>query len=294
MDAAYFVAAFFASFLPARHWSRFPSLPISRAAPLAGVATFIAAALLGIFGFLAYTDGVIRDTGELQIAIAEQQLKGELPETPEVSAGPLAVAMLTPLAFLSLTPSGQLSAYFGTTALVRAIAWVADEPMGDPVLTMLDAVAARGGGRLRTAHQRRTRERQEGAAVPDRLYPASWARLTGVDLVVVASRRRPEWTNGATVVTSDGWFSLGEPFELHTADGLRTVYPLTRQRDADVGRHTVEYELPRLRTKLTTRTARPALFIGRDRASLRVKHLDRSQLAQRAGDAFGVAHRDNL
>ncbi len=244
MDLAYFVAALFASFLPARHWSRFPSLPIHRAGPLAGVATFIAAALLGVFGFLAYTDGVIRDTGELQIAIAEKQVKGELPETTEVSAGPMAVALLSPFAFLLFTPAGQLSAYFGTTALIRTIAWIADDPMGDPVLTMLDAVAARGAGRLRTAHQRRMRERIEGAEVPDRLYPGSWARLNDVDFVVVSSRRKPGWTKGATVITREEWFSLGEPFELRTADGLRTIYPLTRQRDGEVVRHSVEYELP--------------------------------------------------
>ncbi|HUE85972.1 MAG TPA: hypothetical protein VMO26_07815 [Vicinamibacterales bacterium] len=247
MELAYFVAALFASFLPARHWSRLPSLPISRAAPLAGVMAFLAAALLGIVGFLTYTDDVIRNTGALQIAIAERQVKGELPETTAVSAGPMAVALLSPLAFLLFTPAGQLSAYFGATALIRTVAWIADDPMGDPVLTMIDAVAARGTERFSTGHQRRVRERMEGVEVPDRLYPGSWARIKDVDFVIVSSRRKPEWTKGATVITKDAWFSLGEPFELHTIDGLRTIYPLTRHRDGDVVRRSVEYQLPPLR-----------------------------------------------
>lgn len=249
MDLAYFVAALFASFLPARHWQRFPSLPIHRAAPLGGVLTFVAAGLVGVLGFIAYTDGVIRDTGALQIAIAEKQLTGDLPETTVVSVGPMAVALLSPLAFVLLTPAGQLAAYFGATSLIRTITWIADEPIGDPALTVADAVAARTLARLRGSRDRRERQRMEGAHAPDRLYPGSWARLTGVDFVVVSVRRKPGWIKGATIVTPESWFSLGEPFDVHTADGLRTAYPLTRQRDADVVRHTVEYELPPLRER---------------------------------------------
>lgn len=88
----------------------------------------------------------------------------------------------------------------------------------------------------------------DGTAVPDSLYPASWARLTNAD-VVVSSRRKPDWTRGTTIVAQDAWFTLAEPFELHTADGLRTVYPLTRQRDGDVVRHSVSYTLPPLRAR---------------------------------------------
>ena len=31
------------------------------------------------------------------------------------------------------------------------------------------------------------------------------------------------------MITDDGWFTLGEPFDRPTPNGLRTVYPLTLQ-----------------------------------------------------------------
>ena len=248
-----FVAAMFASFLPARHWSRFESLPVDRAAPIAAVVTLIVAGFLGVAGFIRYTDTIARDTGRLTLEIAERQVRGELPESAVVSGGPMAAAMLAPLAFLFLTPAGQLSGYFVFTSLVRAVTWVGGEPMGDPLLTLLDKAMVRVSGRARVAHERHARERLEGAEVPDRLYPGSWARLTGVDFVVVSSRRKPDWAKGTTVVAGEEWFSLGEPFELHTADGLRTVYPLTRQREGEVVRHRITYTLPPLRTRPATK-----------------------------------------
>ena len=47
-------------------------------------------------------------------------------------------------------------------------------------------------------------------------------------------RRLWPWCNicaaaGTWVITNDGWFTLGEPFDRPTPNGLRTVYPLTLQ-----------------------------------------------------------------
>jgi hypothetical protein len=69
-----------------------------------------------------------------------------------------------------------------------------------------------------------------------------------VDYVVVAARRKPGWTKGTWVVTNDGWFTLGEPFDRPMPNGLRTVYPLTLQTSTlEVLRKGVSYELPPLR-----------------------------------------------
>jgi hypothetical protein len=243
-----YVAAMLASFLPARHWSRWP-LPIPQAAPIAGLATAIAAGLLGVAGFIAYTDEVMRYSGDLQIAIAERQLRGELPHDAATSTGPMAVAMLAPLSYLFLTPAGQITGYLVFASLLRTVVWVADEPMGDPVLTLADHVVARVRTRVKRSRQRRTRERLEGAEVPDRLYPGAWAGLTDADFVIVSSRRKAEWRRGATIISGDECFALGDPFDLQTAGGLRTVYPLRRHRMTEVVRHGIPYDLPPLRPR---------------------------------------------
>ena len=101
------------------------------------------------------------------------------------------------------------------------------------------------------------RHRAEGPVVADRLYTGDWAGLEGVDFVVVASRRKPDWTRGTFVITSDKWYTLGDPFDLHLPQGLRTVYPLTEQKVMEVLRRGVAYELPPLFT------ARPRAAAGR-------------------------------
>ena len=65
--------------------------------------------------------------------------------------------------------------------------------------------------------------------------------------MIVAARRKPDWQKGTFVVTSDGWFTLGEPFDRPTPNGLRTIYPLMLQTTPDVVRKAVTYELPPLR-----------------------------------------------
>ena len=67
--------------------------------------------------------------------------------------------------------------------------------------------------------------------------------------MVVAARRKPGWVTGTWVITNDGWFTLGEPFDRPTPNGLRTVYPLTLQTSTlEVLRKGVSYELPPLRS----------------------------------------------
>ncbi|MBI3492782.1 MAG: hypothetical protein HY047_13550 [Acidobacteria bacterium] len=89
----------------------------------------------------------------------------------------------------------------------------------------------------------------QAAFVP---YGMSILTLTGhslgvsADYVVLASRRKAEWTAGATIMTRDQWYRLGEPYDLETPSGLRTAYPLTKFDSVEVVRRGIEYELPRL------------------------------------------------
>jgi len=109
-----------------------------------------------------------------------------------------------------------------------------DQPHGDFILTGLDALLARSRRGAHDVHQRRLRERQEGVEVPDRLYSGEAAGLTGVDFVVVSSRRKPDWTRGRLSSPPTSGTSWAEWFEVRLDRGLRTFYPLTELKTAEV------------------------------------------------------------
>jgi hypothetical protein len=153
---------------------------------------------------------------------------------------------LSPLAFFVATPAGWLTIYLGLTAVVRALAAWFDDPVGDPLLTGLDALQARGRAAARARRERVAQERAEGPEQPDRLHPAAWAGVSDAEFVVVSSRRKPDWTKGTFVITSGKWYTLGEPFPLDLPEGMRTIYPLAAQTGGEVLRRGVPYELPPL------------------------------------------------
>jgi hypothetical protein len=242
------VAAVVAAFLPSRVWPNFPSLPVRKAAPISAILTIVAAAVVGVGGFIDYSARISRETAALIIKVSEAQNAGRLPADAAVTVAPLGVAALTPVSFL-FTPIGLLAAYLALSGLARVLTAVVDDHMGDPILTAVDAAVQRTSLTARRARARRERERAEGAEVPDRLYPAGWARLTDADFVLVASRRKNDWDKGTFVITSDKWYVVGEPFDMQLADGLRTIYPLKEHTTRDVMRRGVHYELPPLRTR---------------------------------------------
>jgi len=241
--------ALVAAFLPARYWASLSALPIRRYATLSALLTLSGGFALGIGGFMAYSTRVMQAAGKLQIEVAERQLRGDLPETAVVASGPMAAAMLSPLAFVFLTPVGLVSTYLVLTGLIRALTCVVDDPMGDPVVTLADGVVRRVSRRARSGVQRRRRERAEGPEVPDRLYTGEWAGLKNVDLIVVSSRRKSDWEPGTVVLTRNKWYVIGVPFERHMRDGLRTLYPLSEQKTGEVLRKGVSYELPPLQQR---------------------------------------------
>jgi hypothetical protein len=241
------IGAIFVAVLPRRYWRGFDWLPLHHMAPVSGALTALAGTALGIRGFFGYLELVRASPSASILEIAKRQLTGELPETAAVSAVPAAIWMTAPVAFALFTPLGLFSLYLVVSGWLRVVSWWIAQPHGDPLLTFVDWIVRRTRHSAREGSARRTRLEAEGAEEPDRLYHGTWAGLPDVDLVVVASRQKPDWQKGTFVITPDGWFTLGAPFDRRTPHGLRTVYPLTAQKENAVLRKGVSYNLPPLR-----------------------------------------------
>jgi hypothetical protein len=239
------VAAVFAAFLPRRRWCAMPGLPIEPIAGWSGLVTLAAGAGIGVAGFFRFAWQAAGGVVDATLQIADRQVRHQAPA--EITTWTMqGASALSVFGFLFFTPLGLFAMYVGISGLVRAIAAWADDPVGDPILTGLDALVVRSKGNLRQTRARRSREREEGPEVPDRLFPADAAGADGFDYVVVSSRRKPDWTPGTFVITSDTWYTLGEAFEVRLRQGLRTVYPLREHKVAEVLRRGVQYEFPPL------------------------------------------------
>lgn len=219
--------AILAGLLPKRHWEDV-DLPVRNLAFASALLTFWAGAALGITGYFP---------------AMEAALKGR-----EFTAPPVMLAVF--LGYVFATPRGLVSLYLLLSGYFRVMSWWVAEPAGDPLLTGLDALVHRKRQSRQQRSQRDARHALEGAEEPDRRYAGEWAGLSAVDYVIVSARRKPGWTKGTWVITNDGWFMLGEPFDRPMPNGLRTVYPLTLQTNSlEVLRKGVSYELPPLRKK---------------------------------------------
>lgn len=209
--------------------------------------TMASGLVIGARGFIDYATAAASAANDATLDLATRQIRGEIP--PDVSittAAPVVVSMLSVVAFVFFTPLGLTSLYLAASGAVRAISSFVDEPFGDPLLTGLDSLQGWTRRGMRESYRRRTRERAEGPEVPDRLFTGEWAGLPDVTCVLVSSRRKTGWNPGVFVITSDQWYTLGEPFDLQMPDGLRTAYPLREQTTNEVLREGVRYELPRL------------------------------------------------
>ncbi len=109
--------------------------------------------------------------------------------------------------------------------------WYTGEPVGDPILTGIDwrVASSDDSDDARAIDAERSAARSKRSTNPIGGMTAHGPASTDVTYVVVAARRKPGWTKGTWVITSDGWFTLGEPFDRPMPNGLRTVYPLTLQ-----------------------------------------------------------------
>lgn len=212
------------AFLPRKRWEDW-DLPVANASFASALLTFFSGAAYGISGYFPFM---------------QASLEGR-----EFTPPPLMLAVF--LSYVFVTPRGVFSLYVMLSGGIRGISGWIGEPMGDPVLTLIDGTWTRLVNKRHDTRERRERLTLERQDEPDRRYDGDWAGLSGVDFVIVSARRKPGWTKGTYVMTSDGWFVLGEPFDRPMPHGLRTVYPLTEHRTLDVLRKGVSYELPPLR-----------------------------------------------
>jgi len=243
--ASAFVLALPVAVLPHRLWARLPWwLPVRSAAFIAGILTLLAGMAVGIPGFLAHAG--------VNVSIANQGVLDAAMRDPRVGyergavAGAVSLSIFT---FLLLTPEGWLTMYLVGTGGVRAAAAWFDDPIGDPLLTGIDAVLARTRRRRRDRNERGTRETLEGPEVGDRIVSAANAGIPGCDLVVVSSRRKPGWERGVVVYTTAAVFRIGEPVERTIAGRLRTLYPLAEHTDLEAVRKSVQYDMPDARPR---------------------------------------------
>ncbi len=237
-----FLAAMLASLLPYRLWERLPSsFPMTGAAFGSGLATLFLGAAIGIPGFLEHAH-----------ATTSLGIDAELHKTMTDPAAGYSQGMVQGFAglsiftFLLLTPAGWLTLYLMIGGGVRTMAAWFDDPIGDPILTGVDAILWRAGARRRVRDARAEREGLEGPEVPDRVVSSAAAGIPGCDLVIVASRRKPDWERGVVVFTADGCYRIGDPAERTIAGRLRTLYPLTAHNDLEVIRRAVQYDMPRV------------------------------------------------
>jgi hypothetical protein len=210
--------------LPRRMWDDW-DLPIANVTLASSLLTFFGGCAFGISGYFSYMEYVLAQR--------------------EWTAPPLMLAVY--ISYVIGTPRGLFSLYLAFSGAIRFIAGYISEPHGDPILTAFDALIRRAVHSKQQHGVRVARQRLEGADEPDRRHDGQWAGLSAVDYVIVSARRKPGWTRGTWVITDDGWFVLGEPFDRPTANGLRTIYPLTRQTTLEPIRKSVQYELPPLR-----------------------------------------------
>lgn len=233
-----FVAGMAASLLPHRHWRRLPSwLPMESAACVSGVVTLFAGAAIGIPGFLEHAGVTVSLANETMLKYDYWQ-RG-------MAGGFSALSIFT---FLLLTPKGWATLYLVGTGAVRAAAAWFDDPVGDPIATIVDSQVFARQERRRAIDARQTREALEGPEISDRIVSSDKAGIPGCDFVIVAARRKPGWERGVVVFTPSACYRIGEPIERMITGHLRTLYPLSEHTDLEAVRKSVEYDLPTART----------------------------------------------
>ena len=227
-----------ASLLPHRHWRRLPSwLPMESAACVSGVATLFVGAAIGIPGFLEHAGVTVSLANETMLKYDYWQ-RG-------MAGGFSALSIFT---FLLLTPKGWATLYLIGTGAVRAVAAWFDDPLGDPIATIVDTQVFARQDRRRAIDAKNNREALEGPEIADRVVSGEKAGIPGCDFVIVSSRRKPGWERGVVVFTTSACYRIGEPVERTITGRLRTLYPLSEHKDLEAVRKSVEYDLPTARS----------------------------------------------
>ena len=178
------------------------------------------------------------------LEIAGRQASGTLGGQDITGAAPVALTMLSAITFAIGTPLGWLATYLAATGLVRGLAAAVGERRGDPIVGLARRVIVRWRRRRREAKTEAAYAALAGPEVPDRVVAAERFGVEGADLVVVASRPKPDWTQGTVLDCGDRWLAVGEAVQRSLPVGLRTLYPLVEMPSSAVFRRVVRYELP--------------------------------------------------
>lgn len=249
------VLGLLAAWLPRRLWHEWEGqLPIERMAAPAGFTAMLAAALIGLGGFLDYAQ-----TAASALTDAALEVGARPGAHGNQVAMPLLASSTSLFAFVFFTPLGLLSLYLGTSGVLRLAAALTEHPIGDPLLTGLWDVGTTSYRKLTRTQDELRRHRLEGEAVPDVLVAASEIGIPDAELVVIASREKPGWDKGTFVVTPERWYRIGPRVDRRLAGGLRALYPLSEVGAAEIIRRSVAYELPMLST-YDARTRRTQLI----------------------------------
>jgi hypothetical protein len=240
-----FGLALLANLLPRRYRLEWDGrLPIAAMAGWSALLTVLLAFAIGVPGFLRYATragSAVTDT-MLQTAEKVNQGQASLEKMPESYL----LSMLTLPAFLFFTPRGLVTLYLGGTGLFRCLAFAAGEPRGDPLLGGIDAGLRALWTRRKARRDAALREALEGPEVADVLLSGRDGGAPEAVYALVASRRKPGWSEGALVLDGEARYRIGRPFDRRYSGGLRTVYPLLEVATAEVMRRVVRCVLPAL------------------------------------------------
>jgi hypothetical protein len=217
-------------------------LPVTATAGWSALATVLLAFAIGVPGFLRYAARAGSAVTDTMLSTANAVNRGEasLRKMPESYL----LSMLTLPAYLFFTPRGLVTLYVGGTGLFRCLAFATGEPRGDPLVGGVDAGLRALWARRRARRLSAEREAQEGPEVPDVLLSGRDGGAPEAVYALVASRRKPGWSEGAFVLDGEARYRIGCPFDRRYAGGLRTVYPLVEVAQAEVMRRIVRYALP--------------------------------------------------
>ncbi len=213
---------------------------------VAAVGTLLLGVVIGEIGFLRFASTAASANNAAMLEVAARQSSGAAGGQDVTVAAPVAMTMLSGIVFALATPLGWLSSYLTLTGLVRSVAAAVGEQRGDPLIAAGKALAGRWRHRRDRARVERDLAERAGPEVSDRLVRGARVGIDGVDLVVVASRPKREWTSGTVLDCGGRWYSVGEPSERTFPVGLRTLYPLSPIPEAQVFRRIVRYDLPKV------------------------------------------------
>lgn len=236
--AATLVVAVFASVLPHRLWQYLPAfLEIESAAFFSGIGTIFVAAAIGIPGFLSHA-------AEAASLANDTMVKADMHRIRDYNSGmAMGFSGLSIFTFM-VTPIGLVTMYLAGSGTARAIAAWFEDPMGDPILTGIDATLYGAWQRSRAGVARQTRRILEGPETADRIVAGITAGIPDCDFVIVSTRQKPGWDWGVVVITQSACYRIGNPVERTIGGRLRTLYPLTEHRDLEAIRRSVHYNLP--------------------------------------------------